>query len=309
MSLNKNNVTNYSRAAYTTMIKKLLNTALIILVSATALQAQTTTVTVGTGTGSGTSAPIASWYNSSATESLYTASELNATGYITTLAYQKASGLSTVTPSVKIYLKNTTTATIGSANYSIGDTFNGYTLVYDGTLPNNSTTGWMQVTLQTPFSLTANTNLSILTVGSTCIESGRPQYTYTSASGSKMSAAYDDDAIGCDGNNPWSSASVMSPVWERPNVRLTVTGQLSTGNIVTTNNSVIVYNNAGKLTVKSANTAIKNIAVYDVQGREVYNAVVNTTDAALDAVAPSGQLLLVKVTDANNAVTTTKTVY
>ncbi|KGO85160.1 hypothetical protein Q765_17480 [Flavobacterium rivuli WB 3.3-2 = DSM 21788] len=290
------------------MIKKLLNCTFTLLLTATTLQAQTI-VTVGTGSGSGTSAPIASWYESSATESIYTATEINATGNITTLAYQKASGNSTVPPAVKIYLKNTTAAAVAAANYSIGDGFNGYTLVYDGTLPNNSQTGWMQVTLQTPFALTANSNLSILTVGSTCIESGRPQYTYTSASGTKMSAGYNDGSIGCGGNSPWDPASVMRPVWERPNVRLSITSQLSTDNVTKANNSVIVYNNAGKLTVKSANTAINNITVYDVQGKQVFNTLVNNNDYVLDALASTGQLLFVKVTDANNAVSTTKTVY
>lgn len=290
------------------MIKKLLNCAFIILVSATALHAQTT-VTVGTGSGSGTSAPIASWYDSSATESIYTAAELNTTGYITTLAYQKASGNSTVTPSVKIYFKTTATAATGTTNYTIGEGFNGYTLVYDGTLPNNTTTGWMQVTLQTPFALTANTNLSILTVGSTCIESGRPQYTYTTTSGNKMSAGYNDGSIACGGTNPWNATSNMSPVWERPNIRLSITNQLSTGAIGKPNNTIAVYNNAGKLTVRSANTALKNIIVYNVQGRELYSTALNGTDVVLDALAPTGQLMLVKVTDTNNVTTTTKTVY
>lgn len=291
------------------MIKKILNCAFIVLLNATAVQAQTTTVTIGTGAGSGTSAPIASFYDSSATESIYTATEINTTGYITTLAYQKASGNSTITPAVKIYLKNTTTAAVATANYSIGDGFNGYTLVYDGSLPNTSVSGWMQVTLQTPFLLTANTNLSILTVGATCIESGRPQYTYTTSAGSKMSAGYTDGSIGCGGTNPWNSASVMRPVWERPNVRLSITSQLAIDNAIKANNSIIVYNNAGKLTIKSANTAINNITVYDVQGKQVFTTVVNTTDFVIDALAPSGQLLFVKVTDANNAATTIKTVY
>lgn len=199
-------------------MKKFLSLCLAALPAAIFGQ---TTVTIGTGTGSGTFSPIASWYNSSATESLYTGTEIGVSGQVTKLAYEKASGNSTVQPQVSIYMKQTTQSVIGSADYSIGTAgFAGYTLVYQGALTNSSATGWMEITLQTPFTVTASQNLAILVVSATCIESGRPQFRYTTSQGNKMSAGYDDGNIGCGGNNPWTSASVMEPVWERPNIRL-----------------------------------------------------------------------------------------
>ncbi|KOS08088.1 hypothetical protein AM493_20080 [Flavobacterium akiainvivens] len=287
------------------MKRKLLQLAFVTMCNA-ALYGQTN-ITVGDGTGSGTFGPIASWYESSATESIYTGNEIGVSGEVTKLAYQKASGNSTTEPQVKIYMKQTSQAVIGQADYSIGATaFAGYTLVYEGTMPNNSTTGWMEVTLQTPFTVSAAQNLAILVVGSTCIESGRPQYRYTTSQGNKMSAGYDDGSIGCGGNNPWTSASVMEPVWERPNVRLAF-GTLSAEGFTTANS--LLYTEGGKLHFKSA-VEVSSIAVYDVLGREVYSLKgINSTDVVLSALTAQNQVLFVKVTDAYNRTLTLKTVY
>jgi len=187
-----------------------------------------TPVIIGAGTGSSTSYPIYTFYYNSASESIYTGTEIGTTGTITKLAYQKATGNSTTAPAVKIYMKTTSLATVGSNNYTIGTTgFAGYTLVYDGTLPNSTTTGWMEVTLNTPFAFNHTTgNLSVLIVGTTYISSGRPAYTYTSQPDGRKTAYYYNDST------VWSASSSMAPVLERPNVSLTITPPVTTGCVI-----------------------------------------------------------------------------
>lgn len=184
------------------------------------LKAQTV-VPIGTGTGSSTSYPIYSIYNYSATECIYLGSEMNNnTGMITKLAYEKASGSSTTAPAVKIYMKTTTQTGVNngsSSPYAIGTGFNDYTLVYDGTLPNGTATGWMEVTLGTPFVYSSTSqNLSILVVSSTYISSGRPSYKITSTGTPYKRSSYMSDTA------PWSSSASMSSTGsDRPNIRLT----------------------------------------------------------------------------------------
>ncbi|WP_294821130.1 GEVED domain-containing protein [uncultured Flavobacterium sp.] len=201
------------------------------------------TATIGSGTGSGTSVPIASWYTSSATESIYLGSEIGITGSITRLAYNKASGAGIISPNVKIYMRVTTAANVGTASYSIGAAnFSQYTLVYDGTIPNSNSSGWMELNL-TPFQfLDTSKNLSVIVVGATCISSGRPQYRNTTT-GSRMCGTW-SDGYQCGSAAAWDASKSFSPVLERPNIRLTLgaatlcSGTPSPGNTVSSAASV-----------------------------------------------------------------------
>lgn len=291
------------------MVRKIHQYIIAFIAFTTVTLHAQTTVTIGTGSGAGTASPIATWYNSSATESIYTAAEIGTTGYITTLAYQKMGGNSTTPLNVQIYIKTTTDTSVAPGTYIIGENFTSYVLVYEGQLP-NSGNGWMQVTLQTPFVYTDTTrNLGILTVGSTCIESGRPQYAYTSSTGNRMSSYYNDGSIACGGNAPFNNTVIMRPVWERPNVRFTITSELGTETALSPDNKVRIFNNDGKLTVFSNTAALKNITAYNLQGRELYTTTTNSNELILSDLAPLNQLLLVKVTDVNNHTSTLKTLY
>jgi hypothetical protein len=277
------------------MIKKLTVAALLFAGLANA-QSE---ITLGTGTAYGTGTPVASWYDSSATESLYTATEIGTSGTITKLAFNKDRGGSTIEPQVKIYLKKTTAANLATA-YTVGS-LNGYTLAYEGGIPNASTSGWMEVTLQTPFAYSNAQNLAVLVVGSTCIDSGRPQYRYTSASGSgnKMSAAYNDGVIGCGGNNPWTVASNMTPAWERPNLRLNMT-MLSTETFSKQNN-IVAFKEGNSVKLASDNTSIATVKVFDTLGRQLYsNNAVNNKELNINLAEGSNGLLLIHITDAEN---------
>lgn len=277
-----------------------------ILLSSIGIATAQTAVTVGTGTGAGTSSPVASWYNSSASESIYAANEICVHGTITKLAFDKASGNSTTEPYVKIYLKNTAENVL-STEYTIGSGFADYALVYEGALPNSSTSGWMEVTLQTQYSFTGG-NLSLLVVGGTCIESGRPQFRYTTTPGNKMSAGYTDGVIGCDGDNPWTEASTMKPVWERPNVKLTF-GTLAAENF-TKNNGIVVFPSKNNIKITSATANVSAVEVYDLQGRQLFvSKSINTNEFDIVTLPQTGSVLLVKVTDSEGRLTAKKIVY
>lgn len=179
--------------------------------AATGLYAQIT-VTIGTGTSTQSYAPINRYYNNSASEMIYTGTEIGTDGLITEIAFQKGSGSNTVTiDNVSIYMKTTTATTVGSTTSTTG-----YTLVYQGAFPNDNT-GWMGVILDTPF-LYENTsdNVSILIVmGYQAYTSSRPYYMYTSGASSQTSYYQDDDYA-------WSESSNMTTTSNRPNVQFTM---------------------------------------------------------------------------------------
>lgn len=259
-------------------------------------------VTIGTSSSASTSGPIATFYNSSATESIYTGTEIGSIGNITKIGYQKASGNSTEDPNVKIYMKATSLATTGSTSYSLGQNLSDYQLVFNGQLPNSSATGTMEVVLTTPFrfSSTAN-NLAVLVVGTTCISSGRPQYKYTTTA-AKMSANHTDGSIGCGGTSSFDQNSSFAPVWERPNIIVTLAA-LSANEFEANPIIAIVKNN--KLQITSDKITMKNVMFFDLTGRKIAATDINSNEAVLDLTV-SNQLVIAKITTENNTTITKK---
>ncbi|MDD4224724.1 MAG: S8 family serine peptidase [Candidatus Cloacimonetes bacterium] len=89
-------------------------------------------VIIGTGTDT-QSYPIDRFYNYSAHEAIYLASEIGSAGTIQSLGYYKSSGadVNSIT-GVTVYMKHTTASTISTGTYSTA----GYTQVYSGAWPN-----------------------------------------------------------------------------------------------------------------------------------------------------------------------------
>ncbi|NLO11214.1 MAG: gingipain R [Candidatus Cloacimonetes bacterium] len=162
--------------------------------------------------GSGTSTqphPLNRYYTYSGHEAIYLASELVAPGSIKSLAYYKASGADqNPIEAVKIYMKNTTDATLATGNYST----NGYTLVFNGIFTNDNTSGWMEVDLDTRFNYDG-TNLAILIEkGYQYWTSSYPNWTYTTSSTNRARQNQNDSA------QPTSLTSTRN----LPNMRLRV---------------------------------------------------------------------------------------
>ncbi len=74
-------------------------------------------------------------------------------------------------------------------------------------------------------------------------------------------------------------------------------------------NSVTVYRNSGTINVTSGANAISSIKVYDIQGRVIAEQKnVNANTATVNNLKASNQVLLVKVTSADNSVVTKKVI-
>ncbi len=119
-----------------------------------------TEVTIGAGTSTQTY-PIDRYYNYSAHEAIYLASEIGLAGMIKAIAFNKESGTDVADiEDVSIYMKNTSLSTIATGDYSTA----GYTLVYQGAYTNTAESGWMEVNLNSMFAYDGIQNLSILIV-------------------------------------------------------------------------------------------------------------------------------------------------
>jgi len=119
-----------------------------------------TEITIGTGTAT-QSYPLDRYYNYGAHEVIYLASEITTAGMIKSIGFYKASG-SEVNPidGVHIYMKHTTATSLTSGDYSL----DGYTQVFNGSFPNATESGWMEVNLDSMYSYNGIQNLSILIV-------------------------------------------------------------------------------------------------------------------------------------------------
>ncbi|MDD3234827.1 MAG: gingipain R, partial [Candidatus Cloacimonetes bacterium] len=123
--------------------------------------------------------PIDRYYNYSAHEAIYLASEIGNGGYIKAIAFKKGSGDDVGDiAAVSVYMKNTSEGTLNSGDYSL----TGYTLVYDGTLINADATGWLEVNLDTMYPYNGVQNLQILCVkGYQLYTSSYNQYYYSTS--------------------------------------------------------------------------------------------------------------------------------
>ena len=148
-------------------------------------------VLIGAGTQT-QSYPLDRYYNYSAHEAIYLASEIGVAGTLKSIAFHKASGGDTnPVEAVSVYLKNTSQTSLASGNYSTA----GYTLVYSGSFPNNAASGWMEVDLNPMFTYDGVSNLAVLTVkGYQPWISGYPYWSYSTTPGNRARQNRSDSA-------------------------------------------------------------------------------------------------------------------
>ena len=172
------------------------------------------TITIGTGTGSSQVAPLNRYYNYSTHEVIYLQPELGSSKNLTKIAYNKASGSNTSgIQNVTIYMKHTSSSTLSNGSYSL----TGYTEVFDGTFTNNSTSGWMEVTLDNSFSYNGTNNLQILIVkGYQSYIYSYPRWRYTRLGSYRTR----------NGQSDTQQPTYLYRTTNRPNIRLTYGGQL-----------------------------------------------------------------------------------
>ena len=137
-------------------------------------------ITIGTGTNASHLSPMNRGKNYSTSELLYLQSELGGANNFMKIAFHKKSGVNTEgIENVTIYIKHTTETTLSTGNYSL----DGYSLVFSGTFTNNTTSGWMEVTLDNTFLYNGNDNIQVLIIkGYQSTTSKKPQWSYTQLS-------------------------------------------------------------------------------------------------------------------------------
>lgn len=120
----------------------------------------TSTAIVGNTTTTGQYFGFAPNYSNYAGQTIYLASEINKSGYITSLAYQLATTpSSTITSSVTIYMAETDATTMPEGKMDLS----AFTVVYtnSNTTLGKSTNGWETISLSNPFYYSGKKNLVV----------------------------------------------------------------------------------------------------------------------------------------------------
>ena len=187
------------------------NAVLVTLTGVSGSGCPTCTSTSSLYTGIGTATYTTSSY-------IYGADEIGMSGVITSFAYQKSSGSNVTLDSVYIFMKEVSgTTTSTSLNLS------GYTMVYKGNFTNTASSGWMTVTLATPFNYSGISNLSVIVVRNRTTAAATMSYRSHYVSGSAYNCVYRSNASSFW--SAWLSASsatttALTTSSYRPNVQL-----------------------------------------------------------------------------------------
>ncbi|MCX7785360.1 MAG: hypothetical protein N2201_03920, partial [candidate division WOR-3 bacterium] len=189
---------------------------IIIMLFIISLSAQQVEVIIGTDTTSSYAGPINRFYNYSGHEAIYLQSEIGHSGNITHIAYYKQRG-DNIDPieNVTVYMKHTADTSLATTLLSSV----GFSIVFNGAFPNNSTNGWMEIALTTPFLYNNTDNLQVLILKGyqpyipvpLC-----PYYRYTSTS-----PVYRCRQGGLD------ALPYLIQTFNRPNIKLTIVPSIS----------------------------------------------------------------------------------
>ncbi len=239
-------------------------------------------VIVGTGTGLSALSPLGRTVDYGVCEIIYLATEINTSGAINQLAFDRVSGTD-ISPidSVTIYMQHTSLSAFTTSNYSAS----GYTLVYSGTFPNDTGTGWREVVLNTPFAYNGTDNLDVLVVKgyqAANTGSGFPLWYYTDLSPLTRVRRY-------TGNIPISASTLLSTTTFRSNVRLDF-GPVGVVEIIPDVVSVYPNPSKGKINfrfdsdVHDRNLQVK---VYNLFGESAYQNIVQSgEEISLNTLTP-----------------------
>src|SRR5690554_1047867 len=117
------------------------------------------TVTIGSGTNVGNKLPVSTFYNYSFSEQIIPQAEINTAGLITRIRFYRTNTSITNSNEWTIYLGHTTkTAFVNNTDWILAGAM---TQVFSGTLPGALMTGWMEITLTTPFNYNNVDNLVV----------------------------------------------------------------------------------------------------------------------------------------------------
>lgn len=202
-------------------------------------------IITGTPGGSANDQPVHEYYNH-AWEAVYLQSEMGSVSKdINKLAFYKASGSNTTNDilNLTIYLKHTSNTSLSSGSYSTS----GYTQVYNGNLPNDAQSGWMEVDLDNSFAYNGSDNVQILLVQSQGINMlNEPYWSYKTTTNNRSRSA----------NSYWSVPSNLSANNQLPFIRFAVSDPL---------NMVYVSSTATQSNTSPATAGISNQEIIGVE--------------------------------------------
>ena len=195
------------------MLKKTLRLLLLAaLLMPLAAKAQET-VTIGDGTSASYYTPIATYWNYSFSEQLYTATEINQTGTISSIAFEYATSTAKDFP-IKVYMKAVENENLTSAWVSLSES----DLVYEGTLSVKAS-GWQTIELNSPFDYDGTSNLLIAIDKDYVYWYMDNTWKYTSATGMARFYANDSNNPSIDNLTTYTGQATNY----RPNIKLEIT--------------------------------------------------------------------------------------
>ena len=173
-------------------------------------------VQLGFGNNASQNLPFGSYYQYSYCQSIYLASDINASGTITTLQwYFNGTGSLVNSQQMVVYLGETTKNVFAST--TDWEPISNLTPVYLGGITTNSTPGWKTITLSTPFNYTGTKNLVVaIDENSPSSDNLTDKFYCTSVTGKRSLAQY-SNTVNSDPNAPSTATSTPSYV---PNIIL-----------------------------------------------------------------------------------------
>jgi len=132
--------------------------ALFLIISGWAISQP---VIVGSGTGVSVFSPINRSNDYCVYEVIYLAGDINISGPVSAVGFQRVDGTNTDSiENVRIYLQHTSQTILAAGSFSTA----GYSLVFDGSWPNDSGSGWRERIMDSVFTYNGTSNLKVLIV-------------------------------------------------------------------------------------------------------------------------------------------------
>ena len=230
-------------------MKKILFILLTFCMSICSLQLSAQDIVeIGNGTSTTYYGPFNSLWGYSFVEQIYTASEINMSGSITSISFNKSSGTAQ-TNSIVVYMKNVSRSSFSdNTDY---ETVTAADIVYQGSWAIPSS-GWTTITLDNPFAYDGTSNLMIAVHEYTSGYSTQYFY-YTSTTNYSMISFHSDSAD----PNPYSLGSYTGTVYtqsNRPNIRIAIdpsgcsSPRALTASEITNNSATVSWSNPDGLT-------------------------------------------------------------
>ena len=230
-------------------MKKILFILLTLCMSICSLQLSAQDIVeIGNGTSTTYYGPFNSLWGYSFVEQIYTASEINMSGSITSISFNKSSGTAQ-TNSIVVYMKNVSRSSFsGNTDY---ETVTAADIVYQGSWAIPSS-GWTTITLDNPFAYDGTSNLMIAVHEYTSGYSTQYFY-YTSTTNYSIISFHSDSAD----PNPYSLGSYTGTVYTqsyRPNIRIAIdpsgcsSPRALTASEITNNSATVSWSNPDGLT-------------------------------------------------------------